>query len=100
MGNLLLAILLFSLATQVPGFGSQVSTDHAMIGLSQSAAVGRSCNMDFDDDQRGAKLFALAFLNLSIPCGTIGNSLYSSEPLGEFCFFRLPLFKLHSALLI
>jgi hypothetical protein len=100
MANILLAVLLFSLATQVPDFGAQVTRDHAMTGLSQSAAVGHGFSIDFDDDQRGAKTFALAFLNLLIPCGTRENSLHSGDTPVDFCFAGLPLFKLHAALLI
>ena len=101
MGNILLSILLaFSLATQAPSFGAQMTGDEAVAGLSQSVGVGRSVNMDFDDDQRGAKAFALAFLNLSIPCGTLENSLHSGDTPVNFCFAGLPLFKLHAALLI
>ena len=100
MGNILFAVLLFSLATQVPGFGTQMTGDDAVAGLSQSVGVGRSVNMDFDDDQRGAKTFALAFLNLSIPCGTLENSYPCSDMPMDFCFAGLPLFKLHAALLI
>lgn len=100
MGNILLAILLFSLATQAPDFSDQVSAGHALTGLTQSTVVGLSFNMDFDDDQRGAKTFALAFLNLSSPCGKLEDSLSSSDTPVEFCFAGLALFKLHAALLI
>jgi hypothetical protein len=101
MVNFLLAVLLFSLAAQAPSFGTQMTTDQAMSGLSQSVAFARSLNMDFDDEQRGTKIFAaLAFLHLSSPCGTFEDSRDSSDMLVEFCFAGLPLFKLHAALLI
>lgn len=101
MGNILLAVFLaLSLATQVPGFGAQVSNEHALNGVSQSAGPGRTYSMDFDDEQRGSKAFALGFVNHLIPRGTVEDSFEFNDRQIHLCFASLPLFKLYAALLI
>jgi hypothetical protein len=100
--NVLLAVFLaFSLATQMPGFGAQMTKQNAATGLSQPAVAGHTpYNTDFDDDQRDSHAFVLAFVNLLNSSRPLEQPFQVSARLVDFCFAGLPLFKLHAALLI
>jgi hypothetical protein len=84
----------------VPGVVAGASSEHRVAGLTHSAGSGQTYNTDFDDDQRGLKVFALSLADVSIPSSTPGESFDSNETRLDFCFASLPLFKLHAALLI
>src|SRR5512145_2125102 len=101
-GNIVLAVFLaFSLATQVPGFGAQMTKQDAAAGLSTPAAAGHTpYNTDFDDDQRDSHAFAIASVNLLNSSRPLEQPFHLSARLVDFCFAGLPLFKLHAALLI
>jgi len=99
--TVLAIFLAFSLATQAPDFGAHVSNDDdAVIGMNRSAGLGPASNMDFDDDQRGLKSFALSTLYLPITFGTMHEWFHTSDIRLDFRSTSVPLFKLHAALLI
>jgi hypothetical protein len=101
MYNILLAVfLVFSLASQAPCFGAQMNSDARIAGLTHTAGPGRIYSTDFDDDQRGSKIFALSVVDLSIPCELLREPNHPSDRHLDFYFASLPLFTLYASLLI
>jgi hypothetical protein len=102
MNKILLAVFLtLSLAAQVPGVFAGANSEHYVAGLAHSGGFGQTYNTDFDDDQRGLKVFALSLADISIPYNSSpGESFHSNESYLDFRFAGLPLFKLHASLLI
>lgn len=77
----------------------QVDNDHVLTALVNTGRVVHVANNDFDDDQRGAKAYAVAALDLSFAQKAPANS---ARPDTHATFFppHRPLFKLTTALLI
>ena len=98
--TVLAIFLAFSLATQAPNFGAQVSNEHAMIGMAQGAGLRLPCNTDFDDDRRGLKSLVLSSVYLPTTFGALRECFHVSDIRLDFRFAAVPLFKLHAALLI
>jgi hypothetical protein len=77
----------------------QVDNDHILTALVNTGRVVHAANNDFDDEQRGAKAYAVAPLNLPFALKAPANP---ARPDTHATFFPLhrPLFKLKTAFLI
>ena len=95
MSKAVLALFLAcSLATQVASVSTQLDDQQFLHAPGQV----RVYNTDFDDDRRG--LTTVAVRNLPFARANLFAFTHPGETLVDFCFARLPLFKLHSVLLI
>ncbi len=97
MSKALLALFLAcSLATQVASVSSLLDGQQFLHAPGQV----RVYNTDFDDERRGLSTLTVAVRNLPFARANFFAFTHPGETLVDFCFARLPLFKLHSVLLI
>lgn len=97
MSKALLALFLaLSLATQVASVSAPADGQQFLHAPGQV----RTYNTDFDDDRRGLAPLTVAAHHLPFVHATPLNFADPGETLVDFCFARLPLFKLHVVLLI
>lgn len=97
MSKALLALFLAcSLATQVASVSAQLDGHQFLHAPGQV----RVYNTDFDDERRGLTTLTVAVRNLPFARANFFAFTHPGETLVDFCFARLPLFKLHSVLLI
>lgn len=97
MSKALLALFLAcSLATQVASVSSLLDGQQFLHAPGQV----RVYNTDFDDERRGLTTLTVAVRNLPFARANFFAFTHPGETLVDFCFARLPLFKLHSVLLI
>lgn len=98
MYKILLALFLtISLATQVASASAQFDSQRHFL---HAPGQFRAYNTDFDDDRRDGKPFTVAVEDLPFVHATLLGSADADATLVDFRFPRLPLFKLHAALLI
>jgi len=100
--KVLLAIFLaLALVSQGGLVCIQVDNDHVLTALVNTSRVVHLANNDFDDDQRGAKAYAVVPLDSPFSLGVPAKPAHRIAQATLFSPLRpLPLFKLKAAFLI